>query len=75
MEKLSPDSFVIHWPDGGFRKFTLEQGEEGPQPAFADGADELTIVRIEGEAQQIDFGKSDERYRLDPGLLADVPDE
>lgn len=75
LERLGVDGFVIHWPDGGFRRFTLEQSEEGPLPAFSDGADELKSVRLEGEAQLLEFGIADERYRLDPALLAAAPDE
>lgn len=75
LERVSPEAFAIHWPDGGFRRFTLEQGAQGPIPAFADGADELTIVRSEGEQQLLEFGVADERYRLEPGLLAAESDE
>lgn len=75
LERISPESFVIHWPDGGFRRFLLEQGEDGPKPSFADGADELVVVRIEGETQRLDFGIDEERYRLDPALLASGSNE
>ena len=75
LERIGADAFVIHWPDGGFRRFTLAQSEEGPQPAFSDGADELKSVRLEGDAQLLEFGIADERYRLDPALLAAQPDE
>ena len=75
LERIGADGFVIHWPDGGFRRFTLQQIEEGPLPAFSAGADELKSVRLEGETQLLEFGIADERYRLDPALLAAATDE
>lgn len=75
LERIGADGFVIHWPDGGFRRFTLEQSDDGPLPAFSDGFENLETVRLEGEAQLLEFGIADERYRLDPALLAAATDE
>lgn len=75
LERISAESFVIHWPDGGFRRFGLEQSEEGPEPTFADGADEISLARTGGETPALEFGMEGERYRLDPALLAAPSDE
>ena len=75
LEHISKDLVVIHRPDGGFRRLTVEQRPEGPMLALADGAERLALVRLNGATRELEIAVNDERYRMDASLLEGEPDE
>lgn len=75
LERVSQDLVVIHRPDGGFRRFTVEQRPEGPMLALADGAERLALVRLEGGTRALEIAVNDERYRMEAKVLEGAPDE
>ncbi len=73
-ERVSADAFVIHHPDGGFRRFTLS--EDGEQSiAVADGAEPVTYERTDPQTGVLEFGLTVDRYRLNLDFLAAASDE
>ena len=73
-ERLSGGEFVIHHPDGGFRRFALTDDAVSPV-GVADGAEPLRFTRTSAEDEMIEFELSPDRYRLDPDMIALSPDE
>lgn len=74
IELISAEEFVIHHPDGGFRRFTQSDDSSSPI-AVADGAEPLTYQRVEGESGVLELGLSVDRYRIESKLIASTPDE
>jgi hypothetical protein len=58
------DDFVVHHPDGGFRRFALAPDGKGIVPA--DGADAATSKVAEGT---VDVAVGQDRYRIPQSLL------
>jgi len=57
LEEVSGSEFIIHHPDGGFRRFTKDDGI-----AVKDGAQDATISTAEGALTEIEV--DGDRYRL-----------
>ncbi len=74
VERVSADTFVIHHPDGGFRRFVLNEGSS-PTIAVADGAEPVIAERVNPDSGLLEFELSVDRYRMDMGVLAAAPDE
>ncbi len=72
-EKISGGEFVIHHPDGGFRRFALTDDAAAPI-GVADGAEPLTFQTNGGEGGMLEFSMAVDRYRLDPSLIAINPE-
>lgn len=62
--------FVIHHPDGGFRRFTRDPASGAIAPV--DGA--APLVSQTGEGGVLEFAVEADRYRLPPELLAAAPE-
>ena len=74
VERVSTQSFVIHHPDGGFRRFRLTNDPSEPVAA-ADGALTLVYESTDGAAEMLEFGVGADRYRIGAELIANSPDE
>lgn len=67
LEVISTDEFVVHHPDGGFRRFII-----GDDNAFmpADGADEFEVVAPNAPDQNAQvYMIGDDRYALPQSAL------
>ena len=62
--------FVIHHPDGGFRRFTRDPATGAVVPV--DGA--APLVPQPGERGALEFAVEADRYRIPPDLLAASPE-
>jgi hypothetical protein len=62
--------FVIHHPDGGFRRFTRDPATGAIAPV--DGA--APLISLDGEGAALEFAVEADRYRIPPELLAAVPE-
>lgn len=74
LERVSAEEFVIHHPDGGFRKFVREESD----PAIflpADGAEPLMIENATDGSGMIVFTLGTSRYQLDGKLIAPPANE
>lgn len=73
LETLSADEFVIHGPDGGFRRFARIASDRF---APADGADEVEVIdsdRTNAHERIFEVGK--DRYRIPVSALPVARDE
>jgi hypothetical protein len=71
LEKVAGSAdFVIHDPDGGFRRFTRDPATGAIAPV--DGAAPLVLQAGEGDA--FTFAVEADRYRIPPELLAAGPE-
>ncbi|GMM94490.1 hypothetical protein [Qipengyuania sp. MTN3-11] len=61
--------FVIHHPDGGFRRFAYDTGGGY---TILDGADAL-VVRDGPEAPHVEFTVGDDRYLVPRSLITAAP--
>ncbi|QDH34747.1 hypothetical protein [Porphyrobacter sp. YT40] len=68
LERVSTDRFVIHHPDGGFRRFVRveESGDLGLRPA--DGAEVVSEERWQGDGLYL-LAFEGEKYRFPIALL------
>lgn len=66
LERVDPVEFIIHHPDGGFRRFVW--ADTGALTA-ADGAEPLDYQESVDQTGMIEFGMENERYRLDRSLV------
>jgi len=73
-ERLSGGEFVIHHPDGGFRRFALTDDAAAPV-GVADGAEPLKFSSSGADGKLIEVELATDRYRLDPDMIALSPDE
>ncbi len=74
IEHVSAEAFVIHHPDGGFRRFI--RGEDSTIPLLAaDGAEPLTYQNLAAETGMLEFGVAVDRYRLELTSITPAPDE
>ena len=64
------ETFVIHHPDGGFRRFVIDPASGMPTPR--DGADQL--VAEQGENGALQFAVGADRYRIPPAQLSAAPE-
>ncbi len=74
LEVAGDGEFLIHGPDGGFRRFTLTDGDSVQS---IDGADPVIYERVSlpglgsaGEATMLEFGVAQDRYRFDLRLIS-----
>ena len=69
LEHVGPDQFVIHGPNGGFRRFTSVS--EGGKLSFevSDGAAEVAIINTGSSTGPIEFSVESDVYRVDPSLM------
>jgi hypothetical protein len=71
LEKVAGSAeFVIHHPDGGFRRFTRDPATGAIAPL--DGAAPLVLQAGEGGA--LTFAVEEDRYSIPPELLAAGPE-
>ena len=71
LEKVAGSAdFVIHHPDGGFRRFTRDPATGTIIPV--DGA--APLVPQSGEGGALQFAVEADRYRIPPELLAATPE-
>ncbi|MEM7779067.1 MAG: hypothetical protein AAF697_01600 [Pseudomonadota bacterium] len=68
-ESVSDGVFIIHRPDGGFRRFIAESTGEGLSVSAADGADPIASQSTDLEAGLIEFGLTNEAYSVEISLL------
>lgn len=68
-ERDEGNAFLVHHPDGGFRRFAVEQGEDGALIVTADGAERIAFQSYSADGSQIEFGLTDEAYRMDAALI------
>lgn len=67
LEKVAgTQDFVVHHPDGGFRRFTRDPATGGI--ATFDGAENIAMTPAEGGAVQFQVGA--DRYRIPPEMIA-----
>lgn len=66
LERVDPVEFIIHHPDGGFRRFVW--ADTGALTA-ADGAEPLDYQESVDQTGMIEFGMQNERYRLERSLV------
>ena len=64
-ELIADDEFVIHHPDGGFRRFVFN---DAGLLSASDGAEPVLEERINVEAGIWEFQLNIDRYRMDSGL-------
>lgn len=75
LEQVSSDEFVIHHPDGGFRRF-YRRDDEPHLLIVADGAEPINYELLSLPGMGVDgptiweFGVEGSRYRLSADLLA-----
>ncbi len=69
VEALSPGQFVIHHPDGGFRRFSLSGGD-GSAIAVSDGAEPVVYEEMNDDTGVLEFGLTVDRYRLDMSAIS-----
>lgn len=81
LEVLTGGEFVIHHPDGGFRRFAYEDSSDIPVTP-TDGAGPLENFRMslpasgsDDATSTIEFGVENASYRFDPALISPTPDE
>ncbi len=74
LEVTAPGAFVIHHPDGGFRRFVLSE-DEAATLSVADGAEPIVSETFDEGTQIIEFDLEVDRYRLDMGLVTPASDE
>jgi len=74
MERVSSDLFVIHHPDGGFRRFRLGN-DAGQRITVADGAQTVVNEMQNDATGALEFAIGVDRYRVNTDLIADSPDE
>lgn len=67
--EAAPGRFVLHHPDGGFRRLLFDQAAGAIFPA--DGAERVSAQTTEGEALMVRIGS--DAYRIPRSLLADTP--
>ena len=67
LELVAADEFVIHHPNGGFRRFVYA---DTGIVAASDGVDAIANEVIDGEAGMWEFKVGSDRYRLDRRLRA-----
>ena len=73
LEILPQNAFVIHHPDGGFRRFVRD--DEGAI-AEADGAARLDIDDVPNQPDEtVEFRVDGDLYRLPSASINDVTDE
>ena len=67
LERVGADTYLIHTPDGSFRRlrFDPEAGEFGS----VDGADELEILGQDGAVAE--FSIASDRYRIPHTMVRD----
>jgi hypothetical protein len=71
LEKVAGSAdFVIHHPDGGFRRFTRDPATGAIAPV--DGS--APLVSQPGEGGALQFSVEADRYRIPPDLLAAAPE-
>ena len=68
LERVSEREFVIHRPDGGFRLFRIEAGDEW-SVVTADGAAGPVFERAENETGLLELALEQERYRFHGDLI------
>ncbi|MEP3420847.1 MAG: hypothetical protein ABJN35_03875 [Erythrobacter sp.] len=73
LERLASAEFVIHHPDGGFRRFSLTDDDTAPI-GVADGAEPVNFQTHE-DSDIWEFGLTVDRYRLDKNLIAAAANE
>ncbi|EAQ30336.1 dihydroxy-acid dehydratase [Erythrobacter sp. NAP1] len=66
LERLNSKRFVIHGPNGGFRRFEIEQGEKGGAVVSIDGSTEVAII---SQGDPLEFAVEDDVYRVDKALI------
>lgn len=66
LEEVSSSEFIIHHPDGGFRRF---QFDEDGKLAASDGAEPVLEERIRVYEGTWEFALEIDRYRVDGALL------
>jgi hypothetical protein len=67
LEKVAgTQDFVVHHPDGGFRRFTRDPATGGI--ATFDGAENIATAAADGGALQVQVGA--DRYRIPPDMIA-----
>ena len=72
LEALSDGTFIIHHPDGGFRRFGPD---DNGKLDTADGADTLISDEIDEASGTREFALEVDRYRVPADLLAPPADE
>ncbi|MHA7818484.1 MAG: hypothetical protein ACX930_02430 [Erythrobacter sp.] len=72
LEELPQAQFVIHHPDGGFRRFVNE--DEGMN--VADGADPIGMSVVEDdESPMLELSVGNDRYRIPQDLVPQTADD
>lgn len=72
LEELPQAQFVIHHPDGGFRRFMND--DEGLN--IADGAEPISMNILDGvELSVLEFSVGSDRYRIPQEMVARSPHE
>lgn len=72
LERTDPVEFIIHHPDGGFRRFVwADTGEL----TLADGAEPLSVTDSIDDPEVIEMTVGSDRYRLRQALVAASSDE
>lgn len=67
LQKLTEGAFIIHHPDGGFRRFAWD---ENGHLTTADGAELITSERLDTGANTREFALEVDRYRIPANLVA-----
>jgi hypothetical protein len=71
LEKIAGSAdFVVHHPDGGFRRFTRDPATGAIAPV--DGS--APLVPQTGAGGALEFAVEADRYRIPTGLLAAAPE-
>ncbi|MFU7528343.1 hypothetical protein [Qipengyuania sp. ASV99] len=74
LERVSAELFVIHHPDGGFRRFRIGS-DPAARIAVADGAQPVVNETLNEAKGTLEFSLGVDRYRIRADLIANVPDE
>ena len=69
LERVSDTQFLIHHPDGGFRRFAFDETGGDAAITVADGAEQLVYQRVDDQGGGVEFGLQTDRYRVDSSLL------
>ncbi|MFL0356454.1 hypothetical protein ACI5KX_08220 [Erythrobacter sp. GH1-10] len=77
LERVSVSEFVVHQPDGGFRRFVRDPSEVSPHMAIrpADGSNEIGLRAFDMEPGMVEIGLANERYKFPVQLIEPTHDD
>ena len=75
LERVGVDEFVIHGPDGGFRRFIVTDDPSGQRLITVDGASEVTIINSGSDIDPMEFSVESDVYRIEQAAIAGTGNE